>query len=70
MARRGYRWRGVRRAFRAGLAEWEGRSMARCYGGAYRGAYKAGRALAYLGAALVVWAVLVLVWGLAVAGQP
>lgn len=70
MASRGWRWRQLRRAFRAGLAEWELRSFAQHYGGAYRGAYRLGRGLAYGLAALAVGGTMLLVWGLGVAGQP
>ena len=66
MAHRGYRLRSLARALRSGAAEWEGQSRAWAFGGAYRAAYRLGRAVMLLGAALVCLATIVGLWGLAV----
>lgn len=62
--------RSLARALCSGAAEWEGRSRAQCFGGAYRGAYRLGRALMLLAAALVCLGMIAGVWALAVGLAP
>lgn len=65
MAPKGYRLRNLS-TFRSGVRDWEGRSLAGCYGGAYRAAYRLGRGVALTGAALLCLGVIVGLWVLAV----